>query len=88
MRNLIFAAVSATALNLPIAASAADDVRGLPVQPAGYDPSRQIVCLYATHEGILIRRPICQSPQAWLSRKEHDRQEFRDQLRVNLTRNQ
>jgi len=88
MRKLIFATLSAAALNLPIAAPAAVEVQGVPVQPAGYDPSRQVVCLYATHEGILIRRPICQSAQAWLSRKEHDRQEFRDQLRLNLTRNQ
>jgi len=85
MRRLIFAAVSVSTLSFASLAIAADEQAQM--QPAGYDPNSQMVCIYLTHEGILIRRPICQSAQAWLSKREHDRQEFRDQLRLSLLRN-
>lgn len=86
MRTLIFAAVSCSALSLvPLAALA--DGQG-PLQAAGYNPDNQMVCIYPEHEGILIRHLDCRPAQAWLSEREHLRQEFRDQQRRSLLRNQ
>ena len=75
MRGFILAAVSGAVLSIvPLAASAGDQAS---VQPAGYDQSKQAVCVYSVHEGMLIRRPDCRSPLAWAAEKERRRDEFR-----------
>ena len=84
MRGFIFAVASYAALSMPSLAAVADPGS---MQPAGYDPSKQIVCIYSVHEGILIRRPDCRTAHAWASEKERKRQDFRMfQLRT-LTHN-
>lgn len=86
MRALLICAFLSAAFLAPCAVAAdTDNLQGQGPQPAGYDPSGQQLCLYPTHEGSVIGRPICQSPHAWASQKEHNRQVFRDFLRQNLT---
>jgi hypothetical protein len=82
MRILVFAAVSSAALSMASFAAIADDRATM--QPAGYDASRQMVCLYPVHEGILIKRPDCRSVHAWMAEKERKRQDFRDFQRQAL----
>jgi hypothetical protein len=87
MRTPIFAALAATALLAPAATLAADGYTGNLAQPAGYDPQRQVLCVYPEHEGILIMRADCRPVQAWLAEREHLRQELRDQQRLSQMRN-
>ena len=87
MRTLIFAALAGTLLLSPVATLAGDGLAGNLAQPAGYDPQRQVLCVYPEHEGILIARADCRPVQAWLSEREHLRQELRDQQRLAQMRN-
>jgi 3-phenylpropionate/cinnamic acid dioxygenase small subunit len=82
MRNLIFAAISSAAVSLASLAAAAEDQARL--QPAGYNPDNQMVCIYHEHEGMLLRRPDCRTAQAWATEKESKRQEFRIFQKQNL----
>ena len=63
-------------------AAIADDQATM--QPAGYDPSKEMVCIYQVHEGMLISRPDCRSALAWAAEKERKRQDFRDFQRQAL----
>jgi opacity protein-like surface antigen len=82
MRHFIFAAVSSVALSTVSLAAVADDQTA--VQPAGFDPSGRVVCLYSVHEGMLIKRPDCRLIHAWAAEKERNRQDFRDFQRQAL----
>jgi len=82
MRGFIFAAVSGAALSIASLAAVADDQ--VSMQPAGYDPARQVICIYSVHEGILIKRPDCRRVHAWAAEKERNRQDFRDFQRQAL----
>jgi len=82
MRVFTFAAVSGAAVLMASLAAVADDQASM--QPAGYDPSREVICLYSVHEGILIKRPDCRRVHAWAAEKERNRQDFRDFQRQAL----
>jgi hypothetical protein len=82
MRDFIFAAVSGAALTMVSLVAVADDQTA--VQPAGFDPSGRVVCLYSVHEGVLIKRPDCRMVHAWAAEKERHRQDFRDFQRQAL----
>jgi hypothetical protein len=82
MRVLVLAAVSGAALSMLSFAAIADDQATM--QPAGYDPSKEMVCIYQVHEGMLISRPDCRSALAWAAEKERKRQDFRDFQRQAL----
>jgi hypothetical protein len=82
MRDFIFAAVSGAALSMASVVAVAGDLTS--VQPAGYDPSGRVVCLYSVHEGMLIKRPDCRLVHAWAAEKERHRQDFRDFQRQAL----
>ena len=82
MRSMVFAALSVAAVALvPLTAQAEDQAQ---LQPAGYDPSTQMICMYPVHEGVLIKRPICRTAHAWAAEKEHNRQQFREFQMLSL----
>jgi hypothetical protein len=75
MRSLLFAVAAGSALSLTSLAALADDQPRM--QPAGYDPSTQMICMYQVHDGIMIKRPICRTAHGWATEKEYNRQVFR-----------
>jgi hypothetical protein len=82
MRGFIFVVVSSAVLSM--ASLAVADDQGL-TQPAGYNPSKQVVCIYSVHEGMVVRRADCRTAHAWANEKERNRQEFRLFLLQSLT---
>lgn len=76
MRNIVLSALSGAAFSLVSFAVQADDQGRM--QPAGYDPSTGMICMYPVHEGLVIKRAVCRTAEGWAAEKEHNRQVFRE----------
>ena len=78
MRKLFLATALLAFATPALADGAATAQPAALTQPASANPQNQIVCRFMTHEGMVLRKPLCMTRASWELASYKARQQLAD----------